>query len=82
MSFDPALVVGASTLLWTHDACEVALRDDLASVTHRIYVLRDGRDVVDSLVHHVVRPEVRALRPEYRYTTVGEVYADLGLFAS
>jgi hypothetical protein len=79
---DAALLLESSTLLWTHDPCDVVLRPELAPITHRIYVLRDGRDVVDSLVHHVVRPEVRALRPEYRHATVDAVYADLPLFAS
>jgi hypothetical protein len=79
---DPALLLDASTLLWTHDPCEVSLRPEFATITHRIYVLRDGRDVVDSMAHHVVRPELRALRPEYRYTRVAEVYADRALIAS
>lgn len=79
---DPALVLGASTLLWTHDPCEVVLRPELAAITHRVYVLRDGRDVVDSMAHHVVRPELRALRPEYRYASVAQVYADRPLLAS
>jgi len=79
---DPALLLDGSTLLWTHDPCEVALRPELASVTHRVYVLRDGRDVLDSLVHHVVRPEVRRLHPAYRHATPEAVYGDLALFAS
>lgn len=82
LDVDPALLLDGSTLLWTHDPCEVALRPELAAITHRVYVLRDGRDVVDSLVHHVVRPEVRALHPEYRHTTAADVYADERLFAS
>ncbi|RIL00270.1 MAG: hypothetical protein DCC71_18870 [Proteobacteria bacterium] len=82
LDVDPALLLDGSNLLWTHDPCEVALRPELAAVTHRVYVLRDGRDVVDSLVHHVVRPEVRALQPEYRYATPAQVYADERLFAS
>lgn len=79
---DPALLLDGSTLLWTHDPCEPTLRAELGAVTHRVYVLRDGRDVLDSLAHHAVRPEIRRLHPAYRHTTPAEVYADLGLFAS
>lgn len=77
---DPGLLFRHSTLLWTHDPCDVAHRPELAGVSHRIYVLRDGRDVVDSLVHHVTRPEILALHPEYALRTPEAVYADLGLF--
>lgn len=79
---DPALLLDGSTLLWTHDPCETALRPELARVRHRIYVVRDGRDVLDSLVHHVVRPAVRRMHPEYRHTEPAAVYADHALFAS
>jgi hypothetical protein len=79
LDVDPTLLLDGSSLLWTHDVCDLALHDALARVTHRIYVLRDGRDVLDSLVHHVVRPEVRALHPEYRHVTPAEVYADTAL---
>ena len=79
---DPGLLLDGSTLLWTHDPCAVAVDPRLASVTHRVYVVRDGRDVLDSLAHHVVRPEIRRLHPEYRHETAAAVRADLPLFAS
>src|SRR5690606_19743662 len=37
---EPALLVAGSTLLWTHDPCDVAARPELAAVTHRVYVAR------------------------------------------
>lgn len=79
---DPALLLDGSSLLWTHDPCHEALRAELGRVTHLVYVLRDGRDVLDSLAHHVVRPEIRRLHPGYRHATPAAVYADLPLFAS
>src|SRR5690606_6397458 len=79
---DPALLVAGSTLLWTHDPADVIERPELAAVTHRVYVLRDGRDVLESLAHHVVRPEIRRLHPEYRHTTAEAVLADLPLVTS
>lgn len=79
---DPELLLDGSTLLWTHDPCAQTLRAELDAVTHRIYVLRDGRDVLDSLAHHVVRPEIRRLHPGYRHATPAAVYADLPLLAS
>lgn len=77
---DPAVLLAGSTLLWTHDRCGVAARPELAAVSHRVYVARDGRDVVTSLAHHVVRPPIRRLHPEYRHTSADEVVADLPLF--
>lgn len=79
---DPALLLDGSTLLWTHDSCELALDPRLEAVTHRVYVVRDGRDVLDSLAHHVVRPAIRRLHPEYRHARPEAVVADLPLFAS
>ena len=76
----PAALLAGSSLLWTHDPCEVARRPELAAVSHRVYVLRDGRDVLDSLAHHVVRPALRRLHPEYRHETAAAVRADLPLF--
>ncbi len=77
---DPELLFGTSTLLWTHDPATVAARPELAAVTHRVYVARDGRDVLDSLAHHVTRPEILRLHPEYRHRSAGAVYADRRLF--
>lgn len=77
---DAGLLLAGSTLLWTHDPCEVASRPEFDAVTHRVYVARDGRDVLDSLAHHVVRPEIRRLHPEYRHASPAAVYADLPLF--
>lgn len=79
---DPALLLEGSTLLWTHDPCERALDPRLAAVTHRVYVVRDGRDVLESLAHHVVRPALRRLHPEYRHARAEAVLADLPLLAS
>lgn len=74
------LVLRHSTLVWSHDT-----PDDLAPYAgdfgRRIYVLRDGRDVVNSMLHYLVTPAMLALYPDHRFTTIEQIYADLDFFA-
>lgn len=77
---DWPLVLRHSTLVWSHDT-----PDDLASwanaFAHRIYILRDGRDVVNSMLHYLVTPAMLALYPDHRFTRIDQIYADLDFFA-
>jgi hypothetical protein len=77
---DWSLVLRHSTLVWSHDA-----PGDLAAwapdFAHRIYVLRDGRDVVNSMLHYLVTPAMLALYPDHRFACIDEIYADLDFFA-
>ncbi len=75
----PEVLVSASSLLWTHEKADIIAQPALKPVTHWLYVLRDGRDALNSMVHHVVRAEVLRLRPEYRHRQVKDVYSDLPL---
>ncbi len=77
---DPSLLFGTSTLSWTHDAADVVRRPELSELSLAVYVLRDGRDVIHSMAHHVVRPEMLRLHPDYRHRCWRDVYADLPLF--
>ena len=77
---DAQMLFTTSTFLWTHEKAEIIKNRLLENITHRFYVLRDGRDVVNSMVHHVTRQEMLAVRPEYRYQSPEEVYGDMELF--
>ncbi len=77
---DGQMLLSVSTFLWTHEKAEIVRNRLLKNITHRFYVLRDGRDVVNSMAHHVTRPQMLAVRPEYRYSSAEEVYRDMELF--
>lgn len=74
------LALRHTTLVWSHD-----LPDDLVAYERhfakRIYVLRDGRDVVNSMLHYLVTPAILALYPDHRFETIEAIYADLDFFA-
>lgn len=77
---DWSLVLAHSTLVWSHDRPDdlVPYEDDFS---HRIYILRDGRDVVNSMLHYLVTPAILALYPDHRFETLEQIYADLDFFA-
>jgi hypothetical protein len=67
-------------LVWTHQKPLAAHHDLLGRDRRWVYVIRDGRDVVDSWMHYVVSPRMRARNPQYRIDDVNEIYQDLGYF--
>lgn len=79
---DPELVVANSSHLWTHDPAGIIEHRFLRPVTHAFYLLRDGRDAVNSLAHHTARPEVHRVIRNYRLDTVEKVYADADVLAT
>lgn len=80
LPLDFELALGHSTLVWSHDRPDhLAPWEDRFS--HRIYVLRDGRDVVNSMLHYLVTPAILALYPDHRFETLDQIYADLEFFA-
>jgi len=80
LPLDWDLALRHTSLVWSHDTPE-----DLApfedAFAHRVYVLRDGRDVVNSMLHYLVTPAILALYPDHRFTTIDEIYSDLDFFA-
>jgi hypothetical protein len=62
-----------SSLIWTAD--RPTTLGALKGRTHRVYVLRDGRDVVASLLHKVIQPDDLAHTPDYECTTIEQVLA-------
>jgi len=72
------LLLSSSTLIWTHsnprDIIEFALQVPL-----RFYLIRDGRDVVNSFIHHTCRKSVMELSG-YKIANPKEVYKRLDIF--
>lgn len=67
-------------LLWTHQKPLAAHHDVLGSERRWVYVIRDGRDVVNSWMHFVVTPRMLARNPQFRIRRVGELYEHLDYF--
>jgi len=78
---DGDLLVSNSNLLWTHDTADVIDEPVLKPVTHAFYLIRDGREVINSLAHYTTTPVMMKLNPVYRWRTVEEVYNDYELFS-
>lgn len=63
---DLEILLNTSSLIWTHSKPEhIANEDKLKGIDLKFYILRDGRAVINSLIHHVIRPDIRALNPQY-----------------
>jgi len=70
-----------SSILWSHERPDRVESHLGSAFPHsRLYLVRDGRDVITSQVHYVVTCLSRRLRPEYEYETADEVYDDTDLF--
>ncbi len=72
LSIDLELMLERSSLLWLHEPPSVI--DELCGDRKRFYVMRDGRSVVNSLIHHFTRPSVRATHPTYTIDDPLELY--------
>ncbi|MFT4538587.1 MAG: hypothetical protein ACI841_000515 [Planctomycetota bacterium] len=68
----------SSSLIWTHERPSVL--SEIGKERALIYMIRDGRAVVNSLMHHVTRPNVRARHKRYKIDDPIEMYKQLGVF--
>ena len=75
---DPELILHSSSLIWTHSEPEKIIKFALR-VPVRFYLIRDGRDVVNSFIHHTCRENIRKLYG-YQITEPAKVYERLDIF--
>ncbi len=73
------LLLEQSSLIWTHESPDAVIVPEI-EVTHRLYILRDGRDVVNSAIFYVTSPLSLRLRPEYKCDSATEFYKHLEYF--
>jgi len=76
---DLDLVLETGTLIYTHEPTTL-LEPIRQRFTHRIYLLRDGRDVVNSLIHFLTNDISLKLCPEYTIRNPAALYRDLSYF--
>lgn len=76
---DIDLVLHYSTLCYTHEKPEITA--DLGDkFSHRVYILRDGRDVINSLIHFLTDEISLKLCPEYTIRVPRQLYNNLDYF--
>lgn len=68
MPHDRGLMDQHSSLIWTLDPPDDVIRR-FPQRTHRVYVLRDARDAVASMVHKKCSADAREICPDYEVTT-------------
>ncbi|MFW6389586.1 MAG: sulfotransferase domain-containing protein [Halanaerobiales bacterium] len=74
------LLLKYSTLIWTHTLPEKIVNQEFEGVSHRIYILRDGRDVVNSLIHFSTTALQRRRKSEYKIDSPEVLYSKLDIF--
>jgi hypothetical protein len=77
---DEARFAREAALVWTHQAPTTAHGERLGTGRRWLYLVRDGRDVVNSWIHYAVSPRMRARHPEYRIDRPEDLYALSGYF--
>lgn len=75
----PSLLDQVSTLIWTHELPQTVMRSHFSS-RKNLYMIRDGRDAITSMIHYSVKARSRRLRPQYEIQTAEEVYSNINLF--
>lgn len=64
LTVDLDMLLQTSSLIWLHEAPTKIQK--LSEGRKQLYMMRDGRSVVNSLIHHFTRPSVRATHPTYK----------------
>jgi hypothetical protein len=76
---DIDMVLQYSTLCYTHEK-PATTADFGDKFTHRVYILRDGRDVINSLIHFLTDEISLKLCPEYTIQDPRQLYDNLDYF--
>lgn len=79
LKIDKTLFLEHSSLVWSHERLSDLINTELGQF-NIVYLLRDGRDVINSQMHHVIRPQSLRLNPEYTLTDINQVYSNLEYF--
>jgi hypothetical protein len=70
-----------SNLMWTHDKPSI-INSSIMDITHAIYIVRDGRSVVNSMINYVTSPTAIMANPKYNITDSNDIFNNDKLFAS
>jgi len=74
------LLTNESNLIWSHEKpCDIESKE-MQNITHKVYIVRDGRDVINSNIHYLTSPLSLRLRPEYKHNSADKLYSDMKNF--
>ena len=74
------VLVDHSNLMWTHDNPSVINNSILGDITHPLYIIRDGRSVVNSIINYVTSPTAMMANPQYEITDKNDIFNNDELF--
>ncbi len=77
---NPDKFIENSSIIWTHDKITKDHINMFQKVNKWFYVYRDGRDVINSLMHYVVSPIVLKRMSEYKIDNLQELYQNYSYF--
>jgi len=69
-----------SRLIWTHQTPILEHHTLLGSQRRWFYILRDGRDVVNSWLHYVTSPHIMQRHPNYKISQAKDLYRRYDVF--
>jgi hypothetical protein len=69
-----------TALLWTHQPPNKSHFTVLKEPRYWFYIIRDGRDVVNSWLHYAVSPRMLKRHPQYKINNVEELYSNMQYF--
>jgi len=82
IELDPEMFLNNTSLVWTHNNPDVILNKMFSSITHSFYLVRDGREVVNSIINYTTSPIVLRTNPQYKIKESSGIYNDEKLFSS
>ncbi len=81
LPIDPKLVIEYSSFLWTHDIPTIIGKNCFRNITHKFYIVRDGRDTVNSAIHFFSSPIVLKQNPVYSISNPMKLYQNFDFFS-
>lgn len=70
-----------STIVWSHDL-PCRLIPLTRYFTHCIYLVRDGRDTINSLIHFLARKDIQKISGKFKGRSLTSLYEDISLFVN
>ena len=76
---DPDTLFQTSSLLWSHENVSL-LKPFLGNFTHKIFIVRKSEAVINSFMHHHVRPPLVNIDKNYKIKNIDDLYERYDIF--
>ena len=81
VNVDRETFLSISTVVWSHDLPH-RLIPLTRYFTHCIYLVRDGRDTINSFIHFLSRKDIQRISGKFKGCSLATLYKDISLFVS